>query len=303
MYIMFLGIPLLMVWVFGWPLFAFLSLYYMKKDFEEGNSKQYFLVLYQGYKTHIYYWEFINIARKMTVQIWFLLNNTLKIVISSFILIISVRIQNKIKPYKKEAFNGLEMRAINICIITILSNLIFTEEMELIEIRALTLIIVILLNLNFLLNWLYYLLKSMKSEIKFITRATYILGILLRMKRNKESQEEWALNVNSPNIDQSDKEIKEIWIFNEDGRKEPKQVLKKFSRKKGKKLRKRKLGTRKKLRRNKYERSMTGEIMLTNNVEKKFKYESGGSISIIDKGDSTSRLYLADKGLKLSIDL
>ena len=62
-----LSVPILILWVIGMPLFTLSVLIANRKRLEEEKIKRYYLLLYQGLKPKVYYWEFINTMRKFLV--------------------------------------------------------------------------------------------------------------------------------------------------------------------------------------------------------------------------------------------
>ena len=61
------GLPILIVWVFGSPLIAFIILTKNRHKLDDWSVKKYFLIIYQGLKPEVYYWEFVNTFRKFAI--------------------------------------------------------------------------------------------------------------------------------------------------------------------------------------------------------------------------------------------
>ena len=59
------GFSILLIWVFGIPLFALSVLIKYRKKLDDGNVKKYLLMLFQGLRLKAFYWEFVNIFRKV----------------------------------------------------------------------------------------------------------------------------------------------------------------------------------------------------------------------------------------------
>ena len=146
------------------PLGAFILLFKYVK--EEGLTKQYFLILYQGLKANRFYWEFINTLRKVLILSVFVLNNTLKVVLSSIVLIATARIQMILEPYKDERNNDIELLAVSSGIVTILANLIYTESDKVDTLNLVTLLIIITINMVFLLNWALLFTQQFEDKSK-----------------------------------------------------------------------------------------------------------------------------------------
>ena len=48
-----------------------------RKHLEEGKVKKYFLILYQGLKPSVYYWEFVNTFRKFLILLFSVLMSSI----------------------------------------------------------------------------------------------------------------------------------------------------------------------------------------------------------------------------------
>ena len=57
--------PMLLVYVIGAPLAAFLILFKKRKNLDHPDVVKYILLLYQGLRHEVYYWEIINTIRKL----------------------------------------------------------------------------------------------------------------------------------------------------------------------------------------------------------------------------------------------
>jgi hypothetical protein len=59
-----LAIPMFALWVIGTPIVAFIALFKMRNKLDDWAIQRYLLVIYQGLKPEVFYWEFVNTARK-----------------------------------------------------------------------------------------------------------------------------------------------------------------------------------------------------------------------------------------------
>ena len=122
-----LGVSILAFWVIFLPL---LALYLLFKNIRKGDHNKinmYFLILYQGLKKDIFYWEFVNTLRKVLILVSFAALATFpplyKIMISVIILIITARVQIRLNPYKNSNHSEIEILAIVSGTMTIFSGL------------------------------------------------------------------------------------------------------------------------------------------------------------------------------------
>ena len=176
--------PLLILWVVGAPLLALVILFKNRKDLDQGYIKSYMLVLYQGLKPKVFYWEFINTLRKVLILVLAVFLSTqssfYQILWSVLILYLILRIQIRLKPYKYEENNFLEQHATNSGILTILCWIIFTQQDHNYALFiTLTLAFLIIINAMFIILWIFYLLLSLnlKNENlkKFLKIYAYII--------------------------------------------------------------------------------------------------------------------------------
>ena len=154
-----IALPILIVWVISMPLIALILLFKNYKKDSDNKVKQYFLILYQGLKEEWFYWEFVNTLRKALILIAISILSTVsivyKIVISSIVLIISMRVQQRLRPYKDEANNEIELRAIIASFITVITGIIYVQDNQIELFNTAMFIIIVIINSWFLLEWMY----------------------------------------------------------------------------------------------------------------------------------------------------
>ena len=66
-WVLFTGIPMLVIWVLGMPIIAFIFLYKSRNNLEDPTVKKYLLILYQGLRKETFYWELVNTLRKFLI--------------------------------------------------------------------------------------------------------------------------------------------------------------------------------------------------------------------------------------------
>ena len=168
-----LGAPILVIWVITLPVIALVLMYKNVRKAEENKVKQYFLILYQGIKIKHFYWEFINSLRKVVILTTFLLPGTYGIMTSMLILVIIWRFQNYLHPYKEEKNNKLEMFGINVAIITLICGYILSQHYEknTTVLDLALLIIMLVLNIVFIIQWAGLLIISLGEKFKFLEKV------------------------------------------------------------------------------------------------------------------------------------
>jgi len=101
------GLPLLIFWVFGIPILGIVFLTLKRKKLEEPVFMSRFMVFYQGLKPSCYYWEFVNTLRKILlicINVLIPIQNLfLKTGLALVMMVLFMRLQIYVKPYKSEA--------------------------------------------------------------------------------------------------------------------------------------------------------------------------------------------------------
>ena len=163
-----IAIPMIIVWVITLPIVSLILLYNSFKD-ENSKIKHYLMILYQGLKPSIFYWEFVNSVRKVFIlSVLVISNNSLKVVLSSIMLIVTGRLQTYLRPYRNEEHNKVELYAIIAGVVTILSGLVFIQKDEVVLLNICILIVILVLNVLFIFNWTLLLLKHYEDKSKYI---------------------------------------------------------------------------------------------------------------------------------------
>jgi hypothetical protein len=148
------------------PLVALLLLVKNIKKEDGNKAKQYLLILYQGLKLDKFYWEFVNTLRKVLLLLILMLSDTLKVLFSATLLYLTIRLQLYLKPYKEEGNNKIEILALTAGLVTLLSSIVFISEKSVGFIDICLLIFIILINLKFILEWLYRLFQCVSEKSK-----------------------------------------------------------------------------------------------------------------------------------------
>ena len=142
------------------PILALILLIKNFKKQNENKIKQYFLILYQGLRPEVYYWEFVNSFRKISIMLTLTIFGSFtmlyKILLIMIILIITIRVQIHLKPYKDQENDRIELLAINVGGFTLFSALIFSyDEYTLEWFNSILFFTIIVINIMFILKWSY----------------------------------------------------------------------------------------------------------------------------------------------------
>ena len=184
-WIMALSVPIFIFWVVMPPLIAFVLLYKNIKKQEDNKVKAYLLILYQGLKEKTFYWEFFNTVRKVALLFVLLLSDSMKILFSLTLLLISARIQIYLQPYKDPENNKIELLAIVSGLVTLMSALIFVQEESVSILNIIVLIMVIILNVKFILEWIYKMLQTKADKSRFMKAVSQYLTLTMLLTTHR----------------------------------------------------------------------------------------------------------------------
>ena len=137
------------------------------------------LILYQGLEQNRFYWEFVNTLRKVLLLMSLSLSPTLKVLVAISILIVSARIQIKLKPYRKHQNNEVELLAIVAGVITMLCGFMFSQTETVGFINIVFLILIIIINIKFLLEWIYLMIECNRHKYNILNKVRLIKHILI----------------------------------------------------------------------------------------------------------------------------
>jgi hypothetical protein len=110
-WILFVAIPIIILWVLLCPALALGAMYYGDPDPESNSMKAYLLILYEGLKPEAMYWEFVNTLRKGVILMSLLFSRNLSIWVSMVVLGLTARWEVLLKPYSNPENSRLEYLA------------------------------------------------------------------------------------------------------------------------------------------------------------------------------------------------
>ncbi|CAI2367407.1 unnamed protein product [Moneuplotes crassus] len=189
-WIMIIALPLLVIWVIGLPIIALCILIKSRKHLESSKIHRYFLMLYQGFRKEVFYWEFVNLFRKFAIlsvnSILNLFSPTYKIMVSVVLLNIFYYTQKHMSPYKLEENNKLDLLSITMGTVTLFSGIIFSRTTEAHSgFFNLTLLMIFILNSYFILRWIYQALLVLEWTNKKYLFLLRVIRFLLCTKEKK----------------------------------------------------------------------------------------------------------------------
>ena len=159
-----LSLPILVIWVFGTQFLILLYLFKHRKQLNSVYVKQYFHVIYIGYREECFYWEFVNILKKF---ILIALNDlsqvpkTYKGMLAITRIFFLVRLQKFLKPYKLKINNEIENSSMVAIGFTLYGGLLFIKGQSQVSfIDALVFLLIIVVNFVHIMFWVYLVAKT-----------------------------------------------------------------------------------------------------------------------------------------------
>ena len=133
MYSLILAVPSLIIWGFGIPLYAWIVLAKYKENLDLIDIREKYGFLYNGYKKNFYFWESVNMYRKIWVifiSVFLKLAGVITQALVIFLVLIIFSILNiKLKPFTFQALNDMEILSLITWMLTIYWGLFFLSDM------------------------------------------------------------------------------------------------------------------------------------------------------------------------------
>ena len=150
--------------------------------------KKYYLILYQGLRREVFYWEFLNTTRKVLIiclnTILSVISLNYKILLGIILLVIIIRIQLAVSPYIIKVNDDLEVMSIISGMLVLYCGLIFEEgqNSDLPIFDSLAMIVLIIFNVMFLLlldllSGCCWTSSSSDSSVELLTTSWIALPI------------------------------------------------------------------------------------------------------------------------------
>lgn len=221
-YSMMIAVPSLIIWGFGIPAFAWFILARNKEDLDLLEVRERYGFLYNGYKKQFYFWESVNMYRKITIifiSVFLKVAGIITQALVIFIVLIIFLILNlKLMPYTFQALNDMEMMSIITCMLTIYCGLFFLSDLP--EVyqsddssvqeadngckyyfiivnlivrlnegsKIFFFLIILLANISFAIYWAYKMIEEVKNTMRTKLGKFYLYIFLWNNKRKFEEE-------------------------------------------------------------------------------------------------------------------
>jgi len=186
------GVPMIAVWVVGAPLLALIALTKNRNKLDEPGVKRYFIVMYQGLRHPMYYWEILNIIRKVLIlsfNVFFPDSATMyKGILAVLLVILIYRMQIYLRPYVNKANDDWELISSVATGITLSGGLVFASEETVDVLDIFIFILIIYCNAKFFLLWSFLMSVAWEDMFPWIRKLSTVLGVCLNRKSEGQSQ-------------------------------------------------------------------------------------------------------------------
>lgn len=131
-YSMVIAVPSLIVWGFGIPAFAWIVLSRNRENLDDIETREKYGFLYNGYKKDFYFWESVNMYRKISVifvSVFLRVAGVITQALVIFIVLILFLVLNiKLMPFTFKSLDDMEMMSIITSMLTIYCGLFYLSD-------------------------------------------------------------------------------------------------------------------------------------------------------------------------------
>ena len=132
-YSLIVAAPSIIIWGLGIPLLSIIILYKKKDKLELIDTREKYGFLYNGFKQKYYFWEAINMYRKIAITLISVFLSVYGVITQALVvflvLIIFLILNIKLLPYAFKSLNEMEMLSILTSMLTIYCGLFFISDM------------------------------------------------------------------------------------------------------------------------------------------------------------------------------
>ena len=127
-----IAVPSIIIWGFGIPAFAWMTISKNKDDLDLIETREKYGFLYNGYKKAFYFWESVNMYRKISiifVSVFLKAAGVITQALVIFLVLILFLILNiKLQPFSFRSLNDMEMMSLITSMLTIYWGLFYLSD-------------------------------------------------------------------------------------------------------------------------------------------------------------------------------
>ncbi|OMJ90424.1 hypothetical protein SteCoe_7231 [Stentor coeruleus] len=179
-YSLIIVLPSIVIWVLGMPTLLLIIMIKKRMQLKKNHNRIIFGFLFNGYKSSRFYWEFVIMYRKILIICIIVFVRRVSISVqgltATIILLLSLFIQYKLRPYNSYELNHMEIEALTTASLTIYCGLYYlTEDID-DGLKMFLFLIIIIGNLYFIIFWTYWMLAAiLEMIIKIFPSLKFIL--------------------------------------------------------------------------------------------------------------------------------
>lgn len=169
---------MILLWVIGLPVAGFIIVRFYREKLDDPIVLSRYRIIFQGYRKEAYYWEFVNIFRKVSMV---MINTFLgiyppiyKTFVATLTLAIILRQQEQVQPYKIKIMNEVEFRESTTSIITLFGGMFFILESLPTAINVVLVLVILICNIWFYSLWIHLFFK--RSRFAFLRLIALFFG-------------------------------------------------------------------------------------------------------------------------------
>ena len=163
------AVPAIIIWSIGVPTIVLIAMIKRRRYLFKEDNRIVFGFIFNGYKTSIFYWEFIIMYRKILIicVIVFIadISTAVQGLTVSLLLIFSLFIQYEVGPYNSDELNHMEVEALITATLTIYCGLYYLTEDISEAFKIVLFVIIVCGNSYFIILWFYWMLKALIDMI------------------------------------------------------------------------------------------------------------------------------------------
>lgn len=176
----YVAVPGICLWCIMFPAAIYVKMYSVRHKMGKLDVKIVYGFLYNGYKQNYWFWELIQLYRKMLIRgISIALasfSQTTQGLSALFVLNVMTMLQLACSPYEKKAVNRLELCSLLTTTFTMLGGMYFTAGLGS-DVEGVISWLILTINISFVLYWIYSLYCASKDKLQTLIRRASAFGL------------------------------------------------------------------------------------------------------------------------------
>lgn len=171
---------MIIIWVIFMPLCGLFIVWLNRKKLNKPEVMVKYRILYQGYRPDSFYWEFVNIFRKVglvMINVFMApFDPVYRTFVAALLLSVLLRFQERKRPYKVKVLNKLEQREFLSSIATLYGGMYFIQPNTPDVLKWVLVGIIFIANIWFFVLWIHLFFRD--SRFDTLKYLSYFFGKL-----------------------------------------------------------------------------------------------------------------------------